>query len=285
MPGPPGGNISLSELAAKLCADGPVKQEPTRRRVRGLLAGLWLFDTLKAHYVWEHPYFPFFYVPIGDIESAPGVKWEVRPGEDHEEGFVLGDIIPDTQLEGADAVLFTKGVLKGLVKIPHGALDAWYVEDEKLLGIHPKDPYRRIDCYHSTREIRIEVDGVVIAKSTDNVFLYETGLRARYYLSPSAVLSRSKLVVKAPGRTFDPSLVTDNQPLLLHSDTSTVCPYKGQASYYHLSIGVKLIEDAVWYYTYPTPESAPIQNRLCFYNEKVDVFVDGVKKNDEELTF
>ncbi|KAK0634201.1 hypothetical protein B0T14DRAFT_419786, partial [Immersiella caudata] len=267
---------SLAELAAKLCANGPVKQELARRRVRGLLAGVWLFDTLEAHYVWEHPYFPFFYIPVEAIESAPGVKWEVRPGEDHEEGFVIADIIPDTQLESLDAVLFTKGPLKGLVKVLHSSLDSWYVEDEKLLGIHPKDPYRRVDCYHSSREVRIEVDGRLVAKSTDNVFLYETGLRARYYLSPSAVLSKSKLVVKAPGRTFTPSLVTDNHPLLLHSDTLTVCPYKGEARYYHLSIGDKIIEDAVWYYTCSI--EAQIQNRLCFYNEKVDIFVDGVKE-------
>lgn len=66
--------------------------------------------------------------------------------------------------------------------------------------------------------------------------------------------------------------------MLVPSDSSTFCPYKGQASYYHLKVGDKLLKDVVWYYTYPTAESAQIQNRLCFYNEKVDVYVDGKKE-------
>lgn len=136
-------------------------------------------------------------------------------------------------------------------------VDAWFSEDEKLLGSHPKDPYKRIECLASSREIRIEVDGTVVAKSTNNVFLHETSLRTRYYLSPTSVLDWSMLVP---------------------SDSSTFCPYKGQASYYHLKVGDKLLKDVVWYYTYPTAESAQIQNRLCFYNEKVDVYVDGKKE-------
>jgi uncharacterized protein (DUF427 family) len=61
------------------------------------------------------------------------------------------------------------------------------VEDEKLLGPHPKDPYKRIECIPSSREIRIEVNGKVVAKSTQNVFLYETLLRTRHYLSAVGV--------------------------------------------------------------------------------------------------
>jgi uncharacterized protein (DUF427 family) len=89
------------------------------------------------------------------------------------------------------------------------------------------------------------------------VFLYETGLRPRYYLSPTSIVDWS---------------------MLSTSSTSTVCPYKGQASYYHIKIGDKAIDDAIWYYSYPTSESTSIQSRLCFNNEKVDVFVDGVKE-------
>lgn len=49
-------------------------------------------------------------------------------------------------------------------------------------------------------------------------------------------------------------------------------------SYYDLKIGDEIVKDAVWYYKYPTPESALIAGRLCFYNEKFDLFVDGVKE-------
>lgn len=133
----------------------------------------------------------------------------------------------------------------------------WFVEDEKLLGGHPKDPYKRIEIFPSTRDIRIELDGIVVAQSNSNMFLYETMLRTRYYLPATAV---------------------KDWTFLSRSDTTTSCPYKGQAEYYHLRVGNKLIEDAVWYYRNPTLESAAIQGRLCFYNEKVDVFVDGAKE-------
>jgi uncharacterized protein (DUF427 family) len=97
----------------------------------------------------------------------------------------------------------------------------------------------------------------VIAKSTNNVFLHETMLRTRYYLQPTTVLDWT---------------------VLSPSETTSFCPYKGQASYYNLKVGEREIKDAVWYYVYPTAESALIQGRLCFYNEKVEVYADGKKE-------
>lgn len=74
--------------------------------------------------------------------------------------------------------------------------DAWYAEDEVLLGPHPKDPYKRIECLASSREIRIEVEGTVVARSMNNVFLHETSLKTRYYLSPTSILDWKMLVPK-----------------------------------------------------------------------------------------
>jgi uncharacterized protein (DUF427 family) len=51
-----------------------------------------------------------------------------------------------------------------------------------------------------------------------------------------------------------------------------------RGSYYNVKVKGKEIKDVVWYYRYPTAESALVAGRLCFYNEKVDVFVDGVKE-------
>lgn len=135
--------------------------------------------------------------------------------------------------------------------------DAWFTEDEKIVGPHPKNPYTRVECLPSSRSVRIEVDGTVVAESTNNIFLHETLLRTRYYLPPTAVLDQS---------------------VLTPSETTSFCPYKGQASYYHLKVGEREIKDAVWYYVFPTVESAAIVGRLCFYNEKVDIFIDGVKE-------
>lgn len=133
----------------------------------------------------------------------------------------------------------------------------WFAEDEKHLGGHPKDPYKRIEILPSSREIRVELNGTVLAHSLNNMFLHETMLPTRYYLSPTSIRDWGHLS---------------------KSDTTTFCPYKGQASYYNVKVGETELRDAVWYYVYPTSESAAIQGRLCFYNEKFDVFVDGVRE-------
>ena len=54
------------------------------------------------------------------------------------------------------------------------------------------------------------------------------------------------------------------------------CPYKGVASYFSVILNGKEFKDVVWWYKYPTAESARITGMICFYNEKVDTFIDGV---------
>ena len=60
------------------------------------------------------------------------------------------------------------------------------------------------------------------------------------------------------------------------SSTTSKCPYKGLANYYNVTIDGKEYKDIIWWYEYPTTESAAIQGFVCFYNEKVDTYVDGV---------
>ena len=139
---------------------------------------------------------------------------------------------------------------------------------------HPKDPYKRIDILASTRPVKVALviistciyrftcstlivqDGVTLAESGNPFFLLETTLRTRYYLPPTSV----------------------NWELLSKSNTETYCPYKGKANYYNATVNGKEYKDIVWYYQYPTAESAAIVGHLCFYNEKVDIWVDGVKE-------
>lgn len=63
------------------------------------------------------------------------------------------------------------------------------------------------------------------------------------------------------------------------SESASLCPYKGRAEYYHVRVGGKEYRNLVWYYRYPTMESAAVAGHLCFYNESVDVWVDGVKED------
>ncbi|CZS90410.1 uncharacterized protein RAG0_01504 [Rhynchosporium agropyri] len=245
----------LIQLGEKLVSEGPHKLESTPRRVRGLLRGNYIFDTLEARYVWEHPYYPYFYVPLHTFAKDAVLDKVVQ--KDH---FYIGRLSTGSKTTERVIVFDSEnGELSNLVRIEVSALDAWFVEDEKLLGPHPKDPYKRIETIPSSREIRIESNGQVLAKSTQNVFLFETMLRTRFYLDPTAV----------------------EWCCLRQSETVSFCPYKGMANYYHIDSGGKTIEDAVWYYKYPTAESALVTGRLCFYNEKFDVFIDGVKEDRE----
>ena len=105
--------------------------------------------------------------------------------------------------------------------------------------------------------MQVEVDGVVVADSTSPVLLFETGLPVRYYLPKSDV----------------------RMDLLAPTDTRSGCPYKGDAEYYSLKVGNETHEDFVWWYRHPLPESIGIAGHVAFYNEKVDLIVDGVRQD------
>jgi uncharacterized protein (DUF427 family) len=152
-------------------------------------------------------------------------------------------------------LLFDTDALKGLYKVDFHSMDQWFEEEVPVYG-HPKDPYKRIDILHSTRNVKVAVDGVTLADSSSSLFLLETTLRTRHYLPPTSV----------------------NWEYLRKSDTETLCPYKGRANYYDVIVNGKQYRDLVWYYKYPTSESAPIAGYMCFYNEKVDLWVDGEKE-------
>ncbi|KAH8687782.1 hypothetical protein BGZ60DRAFT_425645 [Tricladium varicosporioides] len=245
----------LLELAEKIVKNGPHKMESTPRRVRGLFGGKYIFDTTQADYVWEHPYYPYFYIPISCFSKD--ALHATAPYPSSNKAYYIGRL--NSGPSHTDRVIVfrpSSSPLSDLVRIEHSAI-SWFVEDEHILGSHPKDPYKRIETFPSSRQVRIEWNGVTIAESTQSVFLYETMLRPRYYLNPTSIQDWS---------------------LLVESETTSYCPYKGMANYYHLRVNGKERKDAVWYYKYPTSESALVAGRLCFYNEKVDVFVDGVKE-------
>jgi len=142
--------------------------------------------------------------------------------------------------------------LRALVRFVSEALD-WSEGDEPIY-VHPRDPYTRVDILHSSREVRVELDGQVLAESRAPMILFETGLPARYYLP-----------------------ITDiRQEALLPSDTKTRCPYKGTAEYFTVQVGDTEHKDLIWFYRTPLPESAKIAGLASFYNEKVDIYLDGV---------
>ena len=152
-------------------------------------------------------------------------------------------------------LIFNTGALKDFVKVDFGAVDQWFEEDMPIY-CHPKDPYKRIDILPSTRNVKVAIDGVSLAESSNVLFLLETTLPTRYYVPPTSV----------------------NWEHLTPSDTETLCPYKGKANYYNINVNGRIYRDRVWHYRYPTTESAPIAGHLCFYNEMVDIWIDGEKE-------
>ena len=142
--------------------------------------------------------------------------------------------------------------LRDLVRFEFAAMQEWLEEDEPIY-VHPRDPYKRVDVLGSSRHVRVALDGVTLAASSQSRILFETSLPPRYYLPLSDV-------------RFD---------LLRPSDTQTRCPYKGTATYWSVEVNGVVHEDLVWIYRSPLPESQKVAGLACFYSERVDLFVDG----------
>jgi len=229
--------------------------EPCPRRVRAMLAGQVVVDTVHARYVWEWPFYPQFYLPWADVHQEFLVD-EEHPQTDHRGPVRLfGLAVGDTVRPGTVRV-YGDSKIEGLSQTAHfewSALDSWFEEDEEIF-VHPRSPYVRVDAVRSTRSLRIERDGAVLAASSSPVMVFETGLPTRYYLNRTEV----------------------NFAHLVASDTVTSCPYKGTTTgYWSVSSGEGLQPDLAWSYDFPTRQLLPIAGLISFYNEKVDIFVDG----------
>jgi uncharacterized protein (DUF427 family) len=235
-------------------ARGQVRTEPSAKRVRAYLAGRLVADTLHPVLVWEVPYYPAYYVPVADVaaELVPTGKTEHSPSRGEAEIY---DVLVDGGKAEAAARRYPDSpleALRGLVRFDWAAMDEWLEEDEPVYT-HPRSPYTRVDILASSRHVRVEVDGVTVAESDQPRILFETGLPPRYYLPLSDV----------------------RMDLLRPSDTQTHCPYKGTAGYWSLDTGRGVHRDIVWIYRAPLPESQKVAGLACFYNEKVDLFLDG----------
>ena len=226
--------------------------EPVPRRIRALLAGEVVLDTTKALYVWEWPNYPQYYAPIADVNR------ELLVDEQHTERLHRGSaqlhgLRVDQIVRPSSARLYIDGSVAGAVRFDWSALDAWFEEDEEVF-VHPRNPYTRVDALRSTSHVRIELDGALLAESSSPVMVFETGLPTRYYLNRTEV----------------------NFSHLVPTETVTACPYKGWTSgYWTVRVGDATYPDLAWAYDFPTRQVLPIAGMIAFYNEKVDITVDG----------
>jgi uncharacterized protein (DUF427 family) len=243
---------------------GRIKIETSQKRVRAYLAGRTVVDTTRPVLVWELPYYPTYYLPTEDVRATlePNGETSHSPSRGDATGY---DVVIDGHTAKAGALRYRDSPiseLRDLVRLEWNAMDEWFEEDEPVY-VHPRDPYSRVDILASSRHVVVEVDGVRVADSHMPRILFETGLPARYYLPLTDV----------------------RMELLRPSDTVTHCPYKGSASYWNIAIGDVEHRDLVWCYRTPVPESQKIAGLACFYNEKLDIYLDGELQDRPKTPF
>ena len=233
-----------------------IRIEPSPKWIRGVHGGRTLVDSRDARLVWEVPYYPAWYFPIdavhGDLVPNGEVLRSPRRGDGTRYDLVVdGLTLPDVGWQHVDSPVEE---LRGLVRFEWNAMEAWFEENTEVY-VHPRSPEVRIDTLPSSRRVRVLVDEEVIAESDRPTLLFETHLPTRYYLPQSDV----------------------RMEMLTPTESRTGCPYKGFARYWNVTTATATHDDLAWGYPTPLPESEGIAGMVCFYNEKVDLEIDGVR--------
>ncbi len=231
--------------------------EPTPKRIRVIIGGETVADSRRAMLLQESGLQPVYYFPPEDVRSDL-----VEPTDKHTHCPKKGEASYYTVRVGDHAVknaawyypepLDGAPPIKDLIAFYWDKVDTWMEEDEEVIG-HARDPYHRIDLRKTSRHIRVSLGGQLLAETTRAVALFESNLPTRWYIPREDV-------------------VAELEP----NDTVTICPYKGYAGYYSVRLeNRELLKDFVWYYTEPYSDALGVAGMLCFYNEKVDIELDG----------
>jgi uncharacterized protein (DUF427 family) len=236
---------------------GRVRVERGAKRVRAYLGGELVADTTHPLLVWEKPYYPTYYFPAADVRAELRADGSVVHSPSRGDGITFSVRAGDREAAGA-AIRYEDSPfeeLRGAIRLDWAAMDAWFEEDEQVFT-HPRDPYTRVDILPSSRHVRIEVGGVTIAETSKPTVLFETNLPVRFYLPKTHI----------------------RMELLTPTESTSHCPYKGDAEYWSFALGDSVKADIAWSYRTPLPESQKIAGLISFYPEKVDLYVDGVKQ-------
>ena len=239
-----------------------LRWEPSARWVRGLKGGVTVVDSRHPVLVWE----PALPVPQYAFPREEVREDLLRPAKNPHTGThtgsqifydleVDGEVVPNAawtvpaeDLAGYIAFEWFRRAGRGL--------DNWYEEEEEIF-VHPRDPHKRVDALPSSRHVRVEVDGTTVADTRRPVLLFETGLPTRYYIPREDI----------------------RLDLFVPTDHHTGCPYKGIAEYWSWRGDASDVPpNLVWSYPDPLAAVGPIQGLLAFYNEMVDLTVDGERQ-------
>jgi uncharacterized protein (DUF427 family) len=230
--------------------------EPTARHIRIRLGGQLVASSRRAQLLVQYGPggLPTYYLPRDDVVDGALVdeftddkgrqRWSVQAGRSRAEAAAWAHEDPTGPMAAlADHVTFSWRQLE------------WYEEDERVVA-HARDPYKRVDTLRSSRHVQVYVEGALLADSVRPLLLFETPLPVRYYLPYEDIRTE----------------------LLEASDYVSTCPYKGHARYWSVRVGDVLVPDLVWSYPSPIPENPKIKDLMSFYNERVDLVVDGERQ-------
>ena len=182
--------------------------ERCSRRMRTYFGGKLIADSEHVLLVYETKRPPAYWFPIADVrmeylevshQAADTIRWHLA----------VKDRITHNAARAYLKPTDDRAALEGHLTFFWDRMDAWFEEDEQVF-VHPRNPYTRVDTVHSSRHVRVEIDGVTVAR------------------------------------------------------------------HWSARVGDKLVKDIVWSYPAPIPECPKIENLLSFYNEHVDLYVDGV---------
>lgn len=236
---------------------GLIYTEPFPRRIRGRFAGTTVVDSTNARLLHEAGLLPVLYFPEAEVrmdlltpsDLATHCPWK---GDARHHTLRVGDAVAEHVAWSYPEPIEGAPPLAGHIAFYWDRLDEWLEEDEPL-SVHVRDPYTRTDILDSSRHVRVAIAGETVAETTRARALFETGLPPRWYF---------------PREDVRPNLL---EP----SETRTGCAYKGTASYHSVRVADVLEEDVVWHYPEPLRDAERIRDRLCFFNERVDLYVDG----------
>lgn len=231
--------------------------EDSPRWVRGVFADQTVVSSRRAKLLHETGHLPVYYFPRDDVGMDLLEPTERRThcplkGDASYWSIRAGDRVATDAAWSYPEPIEDASELAGLVAFYWKAVDHWYEEDEEVF-VHARDPYHRVDIVRSTRHVRVSRNGELLAESRRPMILFETGLPPRFYVPRDDV----------------------RMELLTPTGTRTQCPYKGTATYWSVEAGAETLPDLVWTYEDPIPDASKIAGLLSFFNEKVDLEVDG----------
>jgi uncharacterized protein (DUF427 family) len=213
----------------------------------------WIADSENVVLLHEPGRYPVAYFPKADI-AANALEPSERTSEHRDLGATkwylvsAGESVAERGAWEHSELPDHAGVLREHVAFAWRAMDAFYEEDERIVG-HAADSYHRIDIRQAARRLVVRSGEKIVAETTRPVVLYESGFAPRWYV---------------PREDIGESALT---PV----DTQTFCPYKGVCSYYDIGGAHR----AAWSYREAYTGVARVSDLVSFEPDKVTVELDG----------